>query len=78
MNITAHLINALAIYLANANVWGRIQAFIRIVNDNELSGAGKRAKVLDMVERDGIRLAAFLVNLLIELGVAKMKSEIVD
>jgi len=74
MKLLPYLIDGLAVHVSSGDVWGKLQAFVPIVDAPTASGSGKRSKVLTMVEEASPSLAGFLLNLLLEPAVAKLRS----
>lgn len=66
-------IDLLAVYLLSPKVWGQIQGIIQIVEDDTKSGAEKKATALELIEKLGLGLAGWLLNLAIELAVGKLR-----
>lgn len=67
------LLDRLAAYLLGGKVWKDIQHVVAIVESPDLSGSEKRARALEVIGKLGIDLAAFLINLGIEMAVAKVR-----
>jgi hypothetical protein len=73
MNIKKILIDRVAAYLLGADIWGEIQGVIRIVEDPNIDGSTKRKRALEMLGKCGVNIAGFLLNLGLELAVAKLR-----
>lgn len=74
MKVIPYLIDGLAISLTDSDIWGQIQATVKIVEDPTKTGAEKRQACLDEITHLGIIISGFLINLLIELAVTKLKT----
>ena len=74
MKLTPFLIDKFAQFILGGKAWGRLQAIVIIVENPDISGAEKRQQALAMIEKIGIDLAGFLLNLGLELAVAKLRS----
>ena len=74
MNIKSLLIDRFSSWVLGGEAWGQIQAAVHIVDDVELTGSEKRERVLEMLVKIGIGIAGYLINLGLELAVAKLRS----
>ncbi|MDO9141461.1 MAG: hypothetical protein Q7U38_14175 [Methylobacter sp.] len=67
------LLDRLAAYLLGSKVWGQAQAAVQIVEEPHKTGAQKRAEALDLLKSFGVGLMGFMLNLALELAVAKLR-----
>jgi hypothetical protein len=74
MNWQVFLINRVAAMLLGADIWGQAQAVVHILENEQISGAEKRAQAFEMLKKVAKNMAIFLINLGIELAVAKLRS----
>jgi hypothetical protein len=70
--VTQALITALTSILIGTDAFTRIEGVVKRWEDNALNGAAKKAGVIGEIEIIGIKLAAWEVNLAIELAVASL------
>jgi hypothetical protein len=73
MSILNYLIDGLATYISNGNAWGMVQGAVHSVKDSSLSGEEKKAAVFQRLEEIAIDFGGYVLNLLIELAVSKIK-----
>lgn len=73
MNIKKILIDRFATWVLGHDLWGKAQGIVNILKDETISGKEKQAQALDMLENMGLAALGFLLNLAIELAVAKLK-----
>ena len=85
MNMIPILIEALGLALAHfvknpsaEDVWGKVQAFVRIVEDPDIKGTVKRDMVVDRLQELGVEASLFALHFLITLAVAKVKDKFND
>lgn len=69
------IIDRFAAYLLGSEAWGHLQAIVHIVEDPNKSGAQKRNEALELFAKLGLTIAGFLLNLGLELAVAKLRSK---
>lgn len=67
------MIDVLALVLSSTNAWGRIQAAVHILENQDMTGDQKRAAARQMLVEWGIALIGYIANGLIELAVIKMR-----
>lgn len=60
--------------MLGSKAWGHAQAAVHIVEKPELIGVQKRQAALDVLSDFGLDLAKWLLNLAIELAVAKLRN----
>lgn len=75
MNIKSLLIDRFSSFVLGGEAWGQIQAAVNIVEDPNRTGSEKREQALDLLKRLGIALAGYLINLGLELAVAKLREK---
>lgn len=68
-----YLIDGLATWFVGAKTWGDVQGIVHIIENLKATGAEKRAHALELVEELGVSLAKWMINLALELAVAKMR-----
>jgi hypothetical protein len=74
MNLQGIIIDRLASFLMGSDAWGKIQATVHILESESITGHDKRVAALEMIGRIGLGIAGFLINLGIELAVAKIRT----
>lgn len=67
------ILNSLVALFVGAKDWGQVQAIVHIVDSTALKGSEKRALVVEKLEEIGFALCGWLLNLAIELAVAKLR-----
>lgn len=67
------LLDRFAAYFFGKKLWGQIQGVVNIVDDPNLSGAEKKRQAIEMLEKIGIGIAGFILNLALELAVTKLR-----
>lgn len=68
------LIDRFAAFLLGSDLWGKAQGIVKILENDEMTGEQKRSQALQMLENMGLAALGFLLNLAIELAVAKLRS----
>lgn len=69
------IIDRFAAYILGSTVWGHLQAIVHIVEDPNKSGQQKRSEAIENFGKLGLSIAGFLLNLGLELAVAKLRSK---
>ncbi len=75
--IVAVLLNRLMIWLVSADLWERVQAWVKLYEDKDLAGAEKRERVLAILQTElltvGLDLSKSLLNFAIEAAVQYLR-----
>jgi hypothetical protein len=75
MNIKAFAIQQFARYLTSVSFFQQVKDMVLLFEDSNMPGPQKKEKVLATLRADGVKLGSFLLSLMIELGVAWLKSQ---
>lgn len=70
----ANSVDAVALQHVSGDIWLNIQTAVHIAEKDNIPGAEKRKAVIDMIERAGIAVMGYALNLCIELAVAKIRN----
>jgi bifunctional DNase/RNase len=76
MDLKSFLIERFANFMLGADVWGHAQAAVKIVESPTMTGEQKRANALELLSDVAKDFAKWLLNLAIELAVAKLKARV--
>ena len=69
------VISSFARFILGGGIFTQIRAIVLVYNDSTLSGLEKRAAAVADIERLGLEIAGWAINLGIELAVAWAKSQ---
>jgi len=67
------LIDRFSAFILGSGPWGQIQAIVKILEDSTLTGPERRVQAIDKAKDLGLNIAGFLLNLGLELAVARIR-----
>ena len=76
MDLKLFFLNNIIKWLIGGELFNYIRSWVEVVNNEDLTGEEKRAKVLAEVKKLGGTVATFLVNLAIEAAVTSLKAKL--
>ena len=76
MNVKGVAITSFAKFILGSDIFDRVKGAVIRQDDTTLSGAEKKAAVLEEIKTIGMEIAGWAINLAIELAVAYLRTAV--